>query len=37
MALSELRAMLDSPEGEKTRFCAPASGLYLQQVLYSDK
>lgn len=36
MTPAQLRAMLDSPEGEKTRFCAPASGLYLQRVLYGE-
>lgn len=37
MTPAQLRAMLDSPEGEKTRFCAPASGLYLQRVLYGER
>lgn len=36
MTPAQLRAMLDSPEGETTRFCAPASGLYLQRVLYGE-
>lgn len=36
MTPAQLRAMLDSPEGGKTRFCAPASGLYLQRVLYGE-
>ena len=36
MTPAQLRAMLDAPEGEKTRFCAPASGLYLQRVLYGE-
>lgn len=37
MTLAQLRAMLETPEGEKTRFCAPASGLYLQRVLYGSQ
>lgn len=35
MNLSQLREMLDNPYGDKTRHCAPAGGLYLQQVLYA--
>ena len=34
MSLPQLAAMLDCCEGEKTRFCAPAEGLYLKRVLY---
>lgn len=35
MSLADLRAMLQQPLGDKTRFCAPADGLYLKQVFYS--
>lgn len=37
MQLSALRGMLANPNGDKTRHCAPAGGLYLQQVLYAEK
>lgn len=30
-----LQAMLDEPLGEKSRYCAPAAGLYLRRVFYS--
>ena len=36
MSLPELQQMLDSPTGEKTRHCAPACGLYLSRVDYSE-
>lgn len=34
MPAEALQAMLDDPLGEKSRFCAPAAGLYLKEVLY---
>lgn len=36
MSLQELQQMLDTPTGEKTRHCAPACGLYLSRVDYSE-
>lgn len=30
----QLRLMLQDPLGEKSRYCAPADGLYLKQVIY---
>lgn len=36
LSLSELEQMLSSPLGDKTRHCAPASGLYLTSVDYGD-
>lgn len=35
MSLEQLRAMLSQPQGDKTRYCAPAGGLYLKQVFYA--
>lgn len=35
ISLAELRLLLDSPEGPKTRHCAPADGLYLAEVRYN--
>lgn len=35
MPLHELSAALVDISGEKTRFCAPAAGLYLERVLYA--
>lgn len=34
MSVPELRGMLQNPLGPKTRYCAPAGGLYLRQVFY---
>ena len=34
MPLAELQAALREPEGEHSRHCAPAEGLYLRRVLY---
>lgn len=34
MSPGELESMLTCPTGPKTRFCAPACGLYLHRVLY---
>lgn len=34
MSLVQLREMLDHPLGDKTRYCAPAEGLYLKRVFY---
>ncbi len=34
MTCDELAAMLQNPLGAKTRYCAPAEGLYLKQVFY---
>ena len=34
MTRDELAAMLENPQGAKTRYCAPAEGLYLKQVFY---
>lgn len=34
MSVPQLAAMLEQPLGEKSRYCAPAHGLYLHQVLY---
>lgn len=34
MSLQQLQHMLQDPLGEKSRFCAPADGLYLKQVIY---
>lgn len=34
MTLPQLRQMLQQPLGEKSRFCAPAAGLYLHRVCY---
>ncbi len=34
MSLDELRDMLEHPLGQKTRYCAPADGLYLRRVFY---
>ena len=34
MSLEDLRAMLENPLGQKTRYCAPAGGLYLRRVFY---
>ncbi len=31
---SGLQAMIDDPMGEKSRFCAPADGLFLHRVIY---
>ena len=36
MRVETLREMLQQPEGAKTRFCAPAAGLYLHAVLYPE-
>ncbi len=35
MPLEAMRTMLEHPQGEKSRYCAPAAGLYLRQVFYS--
>lgn len=34
MSLEMLGSMLQQPLGDKTRYCAPACGLYLRRVLY---
>lgn len=34
MELGELQGMVDMPQGGTTRFCAPAHGLYLREVMY---
>ena len=34
LSLEDLRGMLENPHGQKTRYCAPAGGLYLRQVFY---
>lgn len=34
MARAELQGMLLKKDGNKTRFCAPAGGLYLKEVVY---
>ena len=34
MSLEDLCAMLENPLGQKTRYCAPADGLYLRRVFY---
>lgn len=34
MSLNQLQEMLANPHGPKTRYCAPADGLYLKQVFY---
>ncbi len=34
LSLAQLQQMLADPDGEKTRHCAPAEGLYLQSVEY---
>ena len=34
MSLDALRGMLENPHGDKTRYCAPAGGLYLRRVFY---
>lgn len=36
MTTSELAAMLQETHLPKTRYCAPAEGLYLKQVIYTD-
>ena len=36
LTLAELALMLTMPHGDKTRHCAPASGLYLSSVDYTD-
>ena len=35
MSLDALRGMLENPHGDKTRYCAPAGGLYLRHVFYA--
>lgn len=35
MSLDALRGMLANPHGDKTRYCAPAGGLYLRHVFYA--
>ena len=35
MSLDALRGMLENPLGDKTRYCAPAGGLYLRRVFYT--
>lgn len=35
MTLDELRRLLEDPQKEKSPYCAPACGLYLESVLYS--
>lgn len=35
MSLDALRGMLENPHGDKTRYCAPAGGLYLWRVFYA--
>jgi hypothetical protein len=35
MSLGALRGMLENPHGDKTRYCAPAGGLYLWRVFYA--
>lgn len=35
MSLDALRGMLENPHGDKTRYCAPAGGLYLRRVFYT--
>lgn len=35
LTLVGLQEMLDNPHGEKSRYCAPADGLYLRRVFYS--
>lgn len=35
MTLPALKEMLDAPQGGKTRYCAPAEGLYLHRVFYT--
>lgn len=36
MSVDTLAAMLQNPQGEKTRYCAPAAGLYLNRVFYGS-
>ena len=36
MSRDELAAMLSNPAGVKTRYCAPAEGLYLKRVFYEQ-
>jgi tRNA pseudouridine38-40 synthase len=36
MSRGDLAAMLDKPLGGKTRYCAPAEGLYLHRVFYEN-
>lgn len=36
MSIDALAAMLQNPQGEKTRYCAPAAGLYLNRVFYGN-
>ncbi len=35
MSLDAQRGMLENPLGDKTRYCAPAGGLYLRRVFYT--
>ena len=35
MSLDALRCMLENTHGDKTRYCAPAGGLYLRRVFYA--
>lgn len=35
MSLDALRGMLENHHGDKTRYCAPAGGLYLRHVFYA--
>ena len=35
MSLDALSGMLENPLGDKTRYCAPAGGLYLRRVFYT--
>ncbi|MBR5878874.1 MAG: tRNA pseudouridine(38-40) synthase TruA [Akkermansia sp.] len=35
MSLDALCGMLENPLGDKTRYCAPAGGLYLRRVFYT--
>ena len=34
MSCAQLAGMLTDPHGPKTRYCAPADGLYLRRVFY---
>ena len=34
LSCDELKGMLENPHGSKTRYCAPADGLYLRRVFY---
>lgn len=36
LSLEQLAAMMTDVEGQKSRYCAPADGLYLRQVIYAE-